>query len=97
MTNTRQLCVVDCLSGDHAVVGHSPYSIGSAEVCDWRIVDEGMPPQLFSVQELGQSWRVTPAAGERVVFDGAEVGIGGVDVEPGEDHTLVGSGQSGTR
>jgi hypothetical protein len=93
MTNARQLCVVDCLSGDHAVVGHSPYSIGSAEACDWRIVDEGMPAQLFSVQEWGQQWRVTPAVGERVVFDGAEVSSAGVDVEPGEDHTLVGSGQ----
>jgi len=93
MTNGRWLCVVDCLSGDHAVVGHSPYAIGSDERCDWRIVDESMPGELFSVQEWGAQWRVTPAAGERVVFDGMELGTAGMDVEPGEDHTLVGSGQ----
>src|SRR5438552_3845756 len=93
MTNARQLCVVDCLSGDHAVVSHFPYMIGSAEECDWRIVDDGMPQELFSVQEWGRQWRVTPASGSRVVFDGMEVDTSGVDVEPGEDHTLVGSGQ----
>jgi hypothetical protein len=93
MTNARQLCVVDCLSGDHAVVEHSPYVIGSAEACDWRIVDEGMPSELFTVQEWGRQWRLMPASGGRMVFDGMEMGSAGVDVEPGEDHTLVASGQ----
>lgn len=75
------------------MVGHSPYSIGGAEACDWRIVDEGMPSQLFSVQDSGRSWWVTPAPGGMVVFDGMELGEAGIEVEPGEDHTLVGSGQ----
>ena len=90
MTNARQLCVVDCLSGDHTVVGHSPYTIGSAEACDWRIVDDGMPSELFSVQEWGRQWRVLPAAEGRMVFDGMEMGAAGVDVEPGEDQDAGG-------
>jgi hypothetical protein len=93
MTNARQLCVLDCLSGEHAVVSHTPFTVGSAEVCDWRILDVGMPPELFIVQEWGRQWRVMPAPGGRVVFDGVEVGNAGVDVDPGEDHTLVGNGQ----
>lgn len=75
------------------MVGHSPFTIGSAEECDWRIVDESMPPTLFSMQDWGRSWRVTPAPGRRVILDGMEVGDAGVEIEPGEDHTLVGSGQ----
>lgn len=52
-----------------------------------------MPSELFSVQDSGRSWWVTPARGGTVVFDGMEIGEAGVEVAAGEDHTLVGSGQ----
>lgn len=93
MQNGQDLCLVDCLSGDHTIVGHSPYKVGGARTSDWRIVDDGVPDELFTLNTSGSEWRVCPSAGGKLIFDGKEVGARGVEIQGGKDHTLVCDGQ----
>lgn len=91
MGSKRELCIVDCLSGDHVTVEQSPFIIGSSEACDWKIVDEGMPHELFAVHKRKGSWHLIPARGISLAMDGAVI-EGEVEIDAG-DHSIAATGQ----
>ena len=81
------LCVLDCLTGNRAVVTKSPFIIGSAPSCGLRIAQASCPPVLCSIEAQGSAYEVRVNPNFPALIDGAA--LEHVIVERGEEHTIV--------
>ncbi len=92
MALQRLPCLVDCISGDHVVVEKVPFTVGGAESSNWRIVEDGMPDEVFSLAWKNSGYWLCPAPGVPVLLDGRAIHTES-PVSLGNDHSLTAGGQ----
>lgn len=85
-------CLIDCISGEHVLIETLPFKVGQDESSHWRIVDEGIPDELFWISNKNSGFRLCPAPGVNVVFDGRPV-QSEMSITFGQNHSLIAGGQ----
>ncbi|MES2594570.1 MAG: hypothetical protein V4662_04505 [Verrucomicrobiota bacterium] len=90
---TPRVGILNCATGERAVVASTPFILGSSAAADFRTQAPGCPSVLGTIQQRGDVFEITlhaDAAGASLV-DGAP----GTQftLQLGEEHTLVSSGE----
>jgi ubiquitin-protein ligase len=87
-TIKRLPVLVDCLSGEDSIVDQFPYRVGADEASNWRIVEDGLPGSLFSLQTRGGVCYLEPAPGAAVYYDGQPL-VTDIEISTGADHAIA--------
>ena len=84
-------CLLNCATGERAVVAVTPFIIGSNAAADFRTGAPECPPVLGTIQQRGDEFEITINSDGSALVDGAPGSQFTLNV--GEEHTLTAGGE----
>lgn len=82
------LCILDCVSGERAVVNKSPFIIGALPSADFRLTSASAPQVLCTILKTGGQYE--GRLDSTVILNGAPATT--FESAAGQEHSLVGNG-----
>jgi hypothetical protein len=84
-------CLLNCATGERAVVAVTPFIIGSNAAADFRTGAPECPPVLGTIQQRGDEFEITINSDGSALVDGAPGSQFTLNI--GEEHTLTAGGE----